>query len=78
MNFKVSMKINGKWQTVGNIKKNKYGNMSLGLMKKPEVLEALKGDGWANFALFEDQKKDDTKQESLIADATILDDDLPF
>ena len=64
MNYKVSMKINGKWHTVGSVKKNKYGNMSLGLMKKPEVQEALKGDGWANFALFEDDGERKPKQQA--------------
>jgi len=77
MNYKVSLKINGKWQTVGTVKENKFGNMSLGMMKKPEVLEHLQGDGWANFALFEDDGERKPKAES---EAKPIDDNstIPF
>lgn len=80
MNYKVAIKVNGKWMTVGSVKKNKWGNLSLGLMKKSEVRAALDGDGWANFALFEDKGKDAPKeQEKPGDDAPDLDgDSIPF
>lgn len=78
MNYKVCIKINGKWVTVGNVKVNQWGNLSLGIMKKPEVLEHLKGDGWANFALF-DAKDDKPKADSKPKQSPPLDDDtVPF
>ena len=75
-NYKVSIKIDGKWNTVGTVKENKWGNMTLGLMKKPEVLAALQGDGWANFSLFEDDGA--RREKPAEAVASRVDDEIPF
>lgn len=57
MDYKIAMKVNGKFQTVGSFKKNKWDNMSLGLRITPEVakliLETETGK-WVNFSAFPD------------------------
>lgn len=79
MNYKVSIKVDGKWRTVGTVKQNQYGNMALGLMKKPEVRAALEGDGWANFSLFEDDGSRHSAKPESKPDVDLVDDDeVPF
>jgi len=60
MNFKVSKKINEKWQSFGNVKKNKFDNLQLGLhctadLKK--IIADTEDGGWINFALFDEADK---------------------
>lgn len=74
--YKVGIKVNGKWLTVGSVKENKWGNMSLGLMKNQKVLDHLQGDGWANFALFEDNGE--RKLDKPKAEPEPLEDEIPF
>jgi hypothetical protein len=72
----------GKFWSYGNVKRNQYGNLSLGFKVTPE-LKAIFNDAedgqWVNFSLFEEEKKptahDIAKQDGY---APSLDDDLPF
>lgn len=55
--YKIAMKVGGKFQNVGNFKQNKWGNMSLGLRVTPElaklILETETGK-WINLSAFPD------------------------
>lgn len=59
LNLKI--KVNGKYVTVGNVKKNQWGNMSCGLKNTPELIELLssKATGqWVNLAAFPIEQKE--------------------
>lgn len=76
--YKVSAKrANGKFWGFGNLKKNQYGNWSIGMKVTPELKELINSnDGkWVNFSLFEDDKKEPTKSPTAGA---VLSDDIPF
>lgn len=64
--YKVTMKINNAWQTLGNIAKNKYDRWSLGLRVTPELKSVINGtpDGtWVNMSLLEVTPKSDKPEE---------------
>lgn len=82
MDYKIAMKVDGKFQNVGNFKQNKWGNMSLGLRVTPElaklILETETGK-WINLSAFPDdgerpakaaQSKEETEYD--------LNDSVPF
>jgi len=59
--YKVSAKKDGKWWSFGNLKKNQYGNWSIGLKVNEDLKNLIrsKNDGeWLNLSLFEDKPKD--------------------
>lgn len=48
----------GKWKTFGNVKKNQYGNYSLGLKNTPELKALVNSSAeWINFSLFIEKEK---------------------
>jgi len=61
LNYKVSKKIDDKWLSFGNVKRNSYGNMQLGIhvtaLFKKIVAETEEGK-WLNLSLFEDKPKE--------------------
>lgn len=60
--YNVSTKIDGKWRTLGRIKKNQYDNYQLSFKKTDEFMKFINGSGeWLNFSLFEPKEKDATK-----------------
>lgn len=57
--YKVSKKIDDKWLSFGNVKKNKFDKMQLGLrvtalLKK--IMAETPENEWVNFALFDEDK----------------------
>lgn len=55
--YAVKTKHEGKFLTVGNVKKNKFGNYALGLKMGPvlrNLLANAKDGDWVNLSLFED------------------------
>ena len=60
MNYNVSVKIDGKWRTLGKVAINKFGHPALSF-KNSQELKALVNSSaeWLNFSLFEN--KDDGK-----------------
>lgn len=63
MNGKISVKIDGKWFTLGNLKKNQWGNFNIGLKKTDELRKLVQGEGWVNLSVFEDVGKDAPKKK---------------
>lgn len=56
--MKIAKKINGKWLTLGEIKKNQWGNLQLSMRKSPELQTLFDSDEkWLNFSVFEDDGK---------------------
>jgi hypothetical protein len=82
--YKVSAKRStGKWWTFGNLKKNQYGNWSIGIKVTDELKELVAAnDGkYLNFSLFEEQEKRDVPAEAKAGIAqlnSITDDEIPF
>lgn len=78
MDYKIAMKVDGKFQTVGNFKKNKWDNMSLGLRITPElaklILETETGK-WVNLSAFPDDGERKPANEKA---APELNDEIPF
>ena len=75
MEYNVTVKVDGKWRTFGSIKKNQWGNLTLGMKKTDEIRKLFEGEGWVNFSLF--KKDDKPKQEAPKKDEP-LDDAIPF
>lgn len=72
MKYKVSKKINDKWQTVGNIGPNKWGNLQLSIKNTPEFKAMVNSDAqWLNFSLFEDEQKETKPPAPFIDDGEI-------
>jgi hypothetical protein len=69
MDYKIALKVDGKWVNVGSFKKNKWDGMTLGLHVKPElaklILETETGK-WVNLSAFPDdgEKKKPKQVES--------------
>ena len=62
-----------KWHTVGSLKVNKWGNLSLSLRKCPELEAHMNNDSqWVNFHVFD--KKEDSQPEVPVVDS----DEIPF
>ena len=85
--YKVSAKrTTGKWWTFGSLKKNQFGNWSIGLRVTPELKDLIEAnDGkYINFALFEDEGKREVPQEAqtgikqLERTVSTLNDEIPF
>jgi hypothetical protein len=58
--YKVSKKINDKWVTLGNVKTNQWGNLSLGLhctQQFKEIVASTEDGKWLNLSLFEEKEK---------------------
>jgi hypothetical protein len=57
--YKISAKRNDKWWTYGNLKKNQWGNYTIGMKVTPELMALLEGKQgqYVNFSLFEDEGK---------------------
>lgn len=66
--YKVSAKRpdTGKYWTYGNLKKNQWGNWSLGMKVTPELIKLLesKDGGYVNFSLFADDEKREVPTEA--------------
>ena len=64
-NYKVSKKnASGKFWSYGNVKKNQWGNLTLGFKVTPELKSIfldMPDGSWVNFALFEDKPKEESK-----------------
>lgn len=75
----VAKKIDGKWKTFGQIKKNNYGNYQLSFKVTDELLKEFQIGGWANFALF-DKEEAPARVETppLVPTQHGLDDEIPF
>lgn len=63
--YKVSAKRTdtGKWWTFGSVKKNTYGNLTLGLKVSEDLknlIRAKKDGEYVNFSLFEDDEGKDS------------------
>ena len=82
--YKVSKKTGaGKWWSYGSIKKNQWGNYTLGMKMTPELRQLLNEtqDGqWLNFSLFESKEAGyPQKQQALGApEVPVLSDEIPF
>lgn len=74
---------NGKFWSYGNVKRNQFGNLSLGFKVTPELKAIFNdtADGqWVNFSLFEEERKptahDTAKQNGYAPDS--LNDEVPW
>lgn len=80
--YKIAMKVNGKFQTVGSFKQNKWGNMSLGLRVTPELAKLIldtESGKWVNLSAFEDSGERPTKHQEAKANGyQELNDEIPF
>ncbi len=64
--YKVSAKVNGKWQTFGVVSKNKFGNWGLGLKVSGELIRIIneaKDGEWVNFKMFDSSEDKSAKKE---------------
>ncbi len=82
--YKVSAKRNGKFWTFGSLKKNQWGNWSIGLKVTPELKQYMAdNDGrYINFSLFEQEEKREVpaeaQEEIKKLNATVEQDFIPF
>lgn len=82
MDFKLAIKVNGKWQNVGSFKKNKWDNYQVSFRMTPELgkllLETATG-GWVNIPAFADdgERKPKPAQSKEETEVT-LNDKIPF
>jgi hypothetical protein len=71
----------GKWKTFGSVKKNQFGNYSLGIKNTQEFKDLVGSSAeWLNFSLFVEKEKPDYKpavnQSGQVVDE--LNDEVPF
>lgn len=79
--YKIALKVDGKWLNVGNFKKNQWGNMSLGLKLTPELAKLLletETGKWVNLSAFPDDGNKRDPVLSTEAVTTVLNDEIPF
>lgn len=80
MKYKICIKRKdtGKFWSIGNVKKNQWGNPGVGIKMCQEFRDHCKGvqDGeWINLAMFEDKDDRPATNQQPVAEA--LEDDLP-
>lgn len=84
--YAIKTKINGQYFTLGNLKKNQWGNWAIGLKNSPELQNAILGvetGKWLNLNVFEERPRDTSAARSApqrqeAPQVPDLNDDLPF
>ena len=59
--YKISKKINDNWKTLGNVKTNQWGNLSLGLHcteQLKQLINEVESGKWLNLSLFPEKEGD--------------------
>jgi hypothetical protein len=57
----------GKWQTLGRLQVNKFGNWSVSFKRSDQLVETITGQEWTNLAVFEQRQDRDTSKQAYAA-----------